>query len=81
MRRCDPSSRLGNLAGLPALVVSASYDPIAPPRAGRRLASLLPGARYVELEDASHGVPIEQPDRINALLTEHFMRVGTSAWE
>lgn len=71
MRRCDPSPRLRELAGIPVLVVSAAYDPIAPPGAGRRLAELLPGSRYVDLEDASHGVPIEQPDRINALLAEH----------
>jgi pimeloyl-ACP methyl ester carboxylesterase len=72
MRRCDPSPRLGELAGLSALVVSAEHDPIAPPAAGRRLAGLLPDARYVELSDASHGVPIEQPTRINVLLAEHL---------
>ena len=72
MRECDPSERLRELSGIPSLVVSAAFDPIAPPAAGRKLAELLAGSRYVELEDASHGVPIEQPARINALLASHF---------
>ena len=56
----DASPRLGELAGLPSLVVNAVHDPIAPPRAGRVLAGI-PGSRYVELPDASHGVPIQIP--------------------
>jgi pimeloyl-ACP methyl ester carboxylesterase len=72
MRAADPSPRLGELAGLPALVVSAARDPIAPPAAGRRLASGLPGARYVEVPAASHGLPITHADLVNALLREHL---------
>jgi pimeloyl-ACP methyl ester carboxylesterase len=71
MRAYNASSRLGELAGLPCLVVNAVHDPIAPPRAGRVLAGI-PGSRYVELADASHGVPIQYPDRINTLLIDHF---------
>jgi len=53
-------------------VVSAAHDPIAPPRAGRALAAGIPGARYIEFDDASHGLPITHSDRVNALLLEHF---------
>lgn len=72
LRAYDATSRLGELAGLPTLVVSAIHDPIAPPRAGRRLAEGIPGARYVEIPDASHGVPIHRADQINALLFDHL---------
>jgi pimeloyl-ACP methyl ester carboxylesterase len=72
LRAYDATPRLGELAGIPTLVVSAVYDPIAPPRIGRSLADGIPGARYVEIPDASHGVPIHDPERINALLLDHF---------
>ena len=72
MKRYDATPRLAELRGVPALVVSAAHDPIAPPRAGRALAAGIPGARYVELADASHGVPIDQAERINALLLDHL---------
>lgn len=78
MRAYNAASRLGELAGLPSLVVNAVHDPIAPPRAGRVLAGI-PGSRYVELADASHGVPIQYPDRINALLLDHLSAVETGA--
>ena len=75
MRAYDATDRLADLSGLPTLVVSAVYDPIAPPRIGRVLAAGIPGARYVEVPDASHGVPIQCADQVNALLLEHFASV------
>jgi pimeloyl-ACP methyl ester carboxylesterase len=72
LRAYDATSRLAELASVPTLVVSATHDPIAPPWAGRTLANGIPGARYVEFGDASHGVPIQQPREINALLRDHL---------
>lgn len=72
MRAYDATPRLGELAGVPTLVVSAVHDPIAPPRAGRVLADGIPGARSVEMADASHGVPIHRAGEVNALLLEHL---------
>jgi pimeloyl-ACP methyl ester carboxylesterase len=72
MRRSSALARLGELAGLPTLVVTAAHDPIAPPRVGRPLADGIPGARYVEVADASHGLPITHPAETNALLREHL---------
>lgn len=72
MRAYDATGRLGELAGVPTLVVAAEHDRIAPPVVGRALAAGIPGARYVELADASHGVPITQPERVDSLLLDHF---------
>jgi pimeloyl-ACP methyl ester carboxylesterase len=72
MRAYDATPRLGELADVPTLVVNAFHDPIAPPSAGWVLSSGIPGARYVELPDASHGVPIQNPDQINRLLLDHL---------
>jgi pimeloyl-ACP methyl ester carboxylesterase len=78
MRSYDATPRLGELAGVPTLVVNAEHDPIAPPRSGRKLAGGIPGARYVEIPGASHGVPIQYPDRINSLLLEHLDRLAAA---
>jgi pimeloyl-ACP methyl ester carboxylesterase len=85
MRRADATPFLRGLGGIPTLVVSATHDRMAPPFAGRILADGIPGARYVEIPDAAHGVTVQQPDRINALLLEHLgaaeasLRAPTSA--
>jgi pimeloyl-ACP methyl ester carboxylesterase len=81
MGRYDATLRLGELGGLPTLVVSALYDRIARPEFGCALAAGVPGARYVELADAAHGVPIGRPELINPLLLEHFAQNERAALE
>jgi len=72
MRAFDARARLGELAGIPTLVASAELDPIAPPKLGEEAASCIPGSKYVELLGASHGVTLTEPQRVNALLADHF---------
>jgi pimeloyl-ACP methyl ester carboxylesterase len=72
MRAYDATPRLAELAGLPALVVSAGHDRIAAPAVGEALASRIPGARFVRLADASHGATIQCPLEVNGLLVEHL---------
>lgn len=72
MSACDLTPRLGELAGLPTLVVAAEHDRIAPPASGRAMAAAIPGARFVFLPGAAHGVPLTGADRINSLLREHL---------
>jgi pimeloyl-ACP methyl ester carboxylesterase len=64
----DCSRRLGELASIPTLVVSAGHDPIALPRYGRMLADAIPGARFELMPESSHGVTIQHAERINQLL-------------
>ena len=75
MARYDATSRLGELAGLPTLVVSAEHDRIARPEIGRAMAAAISGARFVEIPGASHGVTILEAERINALLRDHLRQV------
>jgi 3-oxoadipate enol-lactonase len=72
MGRFDASTRLASLGGLPTLVVSGAEDGIARPAYGRALAGAIPGARYVELEDAGHALTIQRAADVNALLDELF---------
>jgi 3-oxoadipate enol-lactonase len=78
MGRHDSSARLGSLASIPTLVVSAAHDRIAPPSAGRELAELTRG-RYEELDGQSHACVVEQPERVNALLVEHLGAADSKA--
>jgi pimeloyl-ACP methyl ester carboxylesterase len=72
MNACDLTPRLGELAGIPTLVLTAAHDLIAKLSPGKALAAGIPGARYVEIPDAAHGVTIQQADRVNSLLRGHF---------
>jgi pimeloyl-ACP methyl ester carboxylesterase len=74
MSKYDAGSRLATLASIPTLVASATEDRIALCASGKALAAAIPGARYVELTDAGHGVTIHRAEQINNLLAEHFSR-------
>ena len=70
--RYDATARLGELAGLPTLVVNATHDRISPPEVGRKMAAAIPGARFVEIPDASHAAAIQHAAIVNELLSEHL---------
>lgn len=72
LARHDVSGRLHELALIPTLVMSAAHDPIAPPRYGRQIAELIPGATYEEIAGAAHGVTIQMSERINERLRSFF---------
>jgi len=78
MARYDAGARLSELASVPTLVVAAAHDRIARPASGRALASSIPGATFVEIANAGHGVTLQQPDRINELLRDHFSNADRS---
>ncbi|MER7495196.1 alpha/beta fold hydrolase [Streptomyces pharetrae] len=50
----------------PALVAWGAEDRVMPPATGRRLAELLPDARYVEIPDARTLVPFDNPGALTA---------------
>ncbi|MFI9818428.1 alpha/beta fold hydrolase [Saccharothrix variisporea] len=57
--------------GVPTLIVHGTADRILPVDAsGREFAKLLPGARYVEIEGAPHGLLWTHGDEISRLLVE-----------
>jgi aminoacrylate hydrolase len=79
MARYDAQSALARLSGMPTIVVAAAEDRVSPLPNGRALARAIPGARYVEIADAGHGVTIHRAAEINALLAEHFTAAASGA--
>jgi pimeloyl-ACP methyl ester carboxylesterase len=77
MRAFNVTAQLGKLASIPTLVVSATHDMIASPPLGQKLAAGIPGARFVEIPNAAHGLPIHSADVVNKLLVEHFLAVAS----
>jgi 3-oxoadipate enol-lactonase len=52
----------------PTFVLSAEQDPAIPPEHGRRIASLIPGARFEIVSPAAHLATIERPDLTTAMI-------------
>ena len=65
----DFSARLPSLS-LPLLVVCGAQDPGTPPEQNRRIAELVPGARYQEIADAKHFPNVEHPDAFNRIMLD-----------
>ena len=72
MSRYDARPRLGELSGVPTLVMSGAHDPIAPSQLGRSIASAIEGARFVEFPQASHALPIQCANEVNEWLAQHW---------
>ena len=61
----------------PALVVAAGRDSFTPPRLARQMARTIPHGELFEVPDATHTLPIEQPELVDArILTFLGARVG-----
>lgn len=81
LRDCDLTRELARLEGVPAWVLSAAEDPIAPPALGRELAAALPGASFELFADAAHALPIEHAEWLTARLARHFGDAATARSE
>ncbi|SDP92134.1 3-oxoadipate enol-lactonase / 4-carboxymuconolactone decarboxylase [Actinopolyspora xinjiangensis] len=67
--------RLGGITA-PTLVVAGYDDPATPPEHAERIAAGIPNARLAVLERAAHLANVEQAERVNRLLVEHFASEG-----
>ena len=52
----------------PTLVVAGEEDPATPPEHGRRIAELIPGARFQTISPAAHLATVERPDVTTAMI-------------
>lgn len=54
----------------PTLVICGSDDEGTPPEANKKIAALIPGARYEEIADARHFPNVEHPETFNRLMMD-----------
>jgi pimeloyl-ACP methyl ester carboxylesterase len=71
--RYDARPHLPSLVNTRAIVISAEHDIIAPPQGGRELASLIPGARFLELRGTAHAATITRAVEVNRHLSEWLL--------
>lgn len=64
----DFTGRLASLQ-VPLLVVCGDQDPGTPPEQNRRIAALVPGARYEPIANAKHFPNVEHPEAFNRIMT------------
>jgi 3-oxoadipate enol-lactonase len=58
----------------PTLVIAGEDDPATPPEVNRAIADAIPGAHYEVVGPARHLANVEQADKVNELLRDHFAR-------
>jgi pimeloyl-ACP methyl ester carboxylesterase len=59
----------------PALVIVGREDALTPVKEMRALAERMPAARFVEIADAGHMAPLENPEAVNAAIREFLAAV------
>lgn len=69
IRSYDFVARLPSIK-LPVLVVCGADDQGTPPAENKRIASLVPGARYEEMAGARHFPNVEHPDTFNGIMLD-----------
>lgn len=74
MSRPDMTALLPDIA-CPTLVLVGSDDAITPPSVARAMAAAIPGAELVEIPDAGHLAPLEQPAAANRAIATLLSRV------
>ena len=70
-RQEDDAERWQRIS-VPCLAVAFEHDIDSPPRHAERAIAHVPGGRFVEIPDATHMGPFEQPDAVTTALTTFF---------
>ena len=70
--RHDTRARLGELAGLPTLVLHGAEDGLIPARRGRELAAGIPGAQLRSLPDCGHVLTTDDEASTAAAVLAHL---------
>ena len=59
---------------VPTLVMHGTLDPLIAMDGGQRLASLVPGAEFIEIEGLAHDLPIQVWQQVISAITSHVAR-------
>jgi 3-oxoadipate enol-lactonase len=61
---------------VPTLLICGQDDQITPAAEMRGMAQAIRGAQFVEIPDAGHMAPLENPDAVNAAINQFLQKVG-----
>ncbi len=61
---------------VPTLIIAGEKDPLAPPRFSRLLHDAIPNSKLLIIENASHYLLLERPQRVNAEILEFLAEIG-----
>lgn len=75
LRDTELWDKIGAIA-VPTLAIAGAQDVPTPPALVRTTAELIPGARFVEIEDAAHIPCVERPDRTAQIITGFLAEIG-----
>lgn len=78
--RRDATPLLPTIA-VPTLVLGGEYDAISPPVEMQAMAEAIPGARWVQIPNAGHMAPCENPDAVNHALAEFLTSLALTEGE
>jgi pimeloyl-ACP methyl ester carboxylesterase len=67
--RPDSTATLAQV-NVPTLVMGGSDDAVTPPDVVKKMAAIIPGARYVPIAAAGHLAPLEQPLATTRLIAD-----------
>jgi pimeloyl-ACP methyl ester carboxylesterase len=73
--RPDSTELLAKI-NVPTLAIVGSEDSLIPPAEMRQIAEAIPDARFVEISDAGHLAPMEEPQTVNAAIRQFLEAVG-----
>ena len=73
--RPDSTELLAKI-NVPTLAIVGSEDSLIPPAEMRQMAETIPDARFVEISDAGHLAPMEEPQTVNAAMGRFLEAVG-----
>jgi len=68
LRERPDSTPLLSKISVPVMVVAGDADQITPAAGMREMADAIPGARFIQIRDAGHLTPLEQPVAVNTAL-------------
>ena len=74
-RRQDATDWLANIQ-TPSLLVCGEHDGLTPPQEMRDIAAAMPRGEFVEIPNAGHMAPLEQPQAVNAAIERFLASVG-----
>ena len=75
LSQADLTNAIGSVP-VPTLAVVGDGDLSTPPDLVREMAQRIPGAGFALIEGCGHIPPVEQPDRLLTLVTEHLEKHG-----